>query len=205
MVSSSSNSSGISNRKVSPVREYKEFANLKRKDIEQYVLDRLPLPTATERFNWEESKAREAALLAQVKSWSRHMSRRQIGYRVLSLAISLTLILIAYSIGIWWITIPVILLAIRVQYKFSDFGWRHRLHYRTNIEWLENTDFFIDNLHLKRLHKWALDRYDFDPDKDDFTSWSHEIGEKFYLEKDGPLSGCIVSSTTGQEWPLKPI
>lgn len=192
------------NRKQSPVKEYKTFANLKRRDLETYALSRLPLPAPTERFNWEDSAAFESKLLAEVQGWNRHMRRKNIALRVLSLFVSIVLFLIAYFIGIWWITISVMVAAAVLQRRWEWFGWRDRIHFKQNLEYVQHFDYFLGDIHLHHLHQWALTRYDFTPEEREFAVWAQGLQERFYLGMGGPLSGFLVSSATDEEWPLKP-
>jgi hypothetical protein len=166
-----------------------------------YLIEKMPFPDRTERFNWEDYEDGSPILL-KIRSlgpiWRSMLIRNGLFVVVLGVAFGVLLTVMGspYPIARAVFGTALVLAAIATG------GAIGLVIYRKKLEIVES-DNVRDAVFQHNFTKWAVARYDFSSEEDFFTMLKGKDGTRCYLAEGGPLSGLLVSSVTGNEWALK--
>lgn len=183
--------------------EYQEFVSTSPDGMERYLLKAIALPERTERFNWEEYEE-DSLLLAKIRNWGTvwrsHLIRRCQSAAWLGVLLWIILSYIGTKGAFLVVSLSVILFIAAI----GGGGVIGLSIYKRNVR-LVASENLRDAVFRIQLPKWAVARYDFNSEEDFLATLRGKDDQRCYLAEGGSLSGLIVSSTTGEEWPLKPV
>lgn len=183
--------------------EYQEFVGTSPEGMESYLLKAIALPERTERFNWEEYEE-ESPLLVKIRIWGpiwrSHLIRKCQSGVFLGIFMGLIFSYFGRQGALLAISFAVVLLVAAI----GGGGAIGLSIYKRNVKLMESEK-LRDAVFGQHLQKWAVARYDFNSEEDFLAMLRGKDGLRCYLAEGGSLSGLVVSSKTGEEWPLKPF
>ena len=182
--------------------EYQEFVGTSPEGMERYLLKAIALPDRTERFNWEEYEE-DSPLLVKVRAWGPIWRSQLIKNGLVMVGIGVVFAVVLTLLGVEDAIARAAFATVTLIAATALGGAIGLSIYKRNVRLVES-DTLRDAVFARQLQKWALARYDFNSAEDFLATLRGKDGLRCYLAEGGSLSGLVVSSVTGEEWPLKP-
>jgi hypothetical protein len=192
------------------MREYKAFCEMDEQTLEMYTAYRLPTPPKDEPFKEEYPDPATNPLLREMRESAEAARTGTIIAHVWYPLLALLASFIIYLLDGWvWLYIALWGAVVVDQIITAMLLWGDRIAFAKSYAYVESlacldpdSDITQTYWNFKRWEKWALARYDFESEAELFTALK---GKAFTVVRTGPMEGLLVSNTTGEEWPLKPV